>query len=50
MSLLKNPSYRLSLDVYGLNSFLPRDLARVCLEFSNHVRQTRGGVAFVIYF
>ena len=50
MSLLRNPSYRMSLDVYGLNFFLPRDIARLCLEYSNHVRKTPGGVAFVIYF
>ena len=40
----------MSLDVYGLSSFLPTDLARLVLEFSNHVRKTAGGVAFVIYF
>ncbi len=40
----------MSLDVYGLSSYVPPDLARLCLEFSNHIRKTRGGVAFVIYF
>ena len=48
--LRRRDSFRINLETYGLSSWLPADLAELVLSYSNHIRRSPGGVAFVIFF